>query len=145
MLAERDQKAASMPPVLRGAVRAAGDLKFRAKAHAFSVKVGAVAVVIALIGTYYLFVARPAARFEASQLTAREAARIRTDASTRQLAMDDCLAKAAAEAASRWKAACSARRERAGCALNARLNQELQRKESEERNVCLMKFSVTAQ
>ena len=63
----------------------------------------------------------------------------------RPIAMDECLSKAAAAAEVRWKAACKARRERAGCALTARENQELRRKESEERNVCLMRHSVTVQ
>ena len=126
-------------------VRAAGDLKFRLKPHGFAVKACAVAAIVVMGAAYYLFIAIPAGRFEASQLAARAADRIKTDTSARQIAMDDCLAKAAAESEARWKAACNARRERAGCALSARQNQELQRQESEGRNACLMRFSVAAQ
>ena len=109
------------------------------------VKAGAAVVAMVLLAGYYFLVARPAARFEASQLSAHEADRIRNDVAARPIAMDECLSKAAAAAEVRWKAACKARRERAGCALTARENQELRQKESEERNVCLMKFSVTTQ
>jgi hypothetical protein len=144
-LAEREQKAAAIPPILRGPVRAAGDLKFRLKPHGFVVKAAAVAALVVMCAAYYVFVATPAGRFEASQLAARAAERIKTDTSARQIAMDDCLAKAAAESEARWKAACNARRERAGCALTARVNQDLQRKETEGRNTCLMRFSVAAQ
>jgi hypothetical protein len=145
MLAEREQQEASTPPLLRGPVRAAGDLKFRAKGHGFAVKAAAAVVAIVMVAGYYVLVARPAARFEASQLSAHEADRIRNDVAARPIAMDECLSKAAAAAELRWKAACKARRERAGCALTARENQELRQKESEERNVCLLRFSVTVQ
>ena len=145
MLAEREQKDASMPQVLRGPVRAVGDLKFRAKGQGSTVKVGAALVAVVLFAGYYVLIARPAARFEASQLSAQEAERIRNDVAARPIAMDECLSKAAAAAELRWKAACKARRERAGCALTARENQELRQKESDERNVCLMRHSVTVQ
>jgi hypothetical protein len=145
MLAEREQKAASMPPLVRGPVRAVSDLKFRAKGHGSTVKAGVAIAAIALFAGYYLLVARPAARFEASQLSAHEADRIRNDVAARPIAMDECLSKAAAAAELRWKAACKARRERAGCALTARENQELRQKESEERNGCLLRHSVTVQ
>ena len=145
MLAEREQKEASTPALLRGPVRAASDLKFRAKSHGSAAKVGAAVVAIALFAGYYVLVARPAARFEASQLSAHEADRIRNDVAARPIAMDECLSKAAAAADLRWKAACKARRERAGCALTARENQELRQKESEERNGCLLRHSVTVQ
>lgn len=145
LLAEREQKAAAIPPFLRKPVRAAGDIKFRLKSHGFAVKAGAAAAVVVMSAAYFFFVVKPAGRFEASQMAARAAERIKTETSARQIAMDDCLAKAAAESEARWKAACSARRERAGCALTARVNQDLQRKETEGRNACLMRFSVAAQ
>ena len=145
MLAEREQKAASMPPLVRGSVRAVDDLKFRAKGYGSTVKAGAIAALVAMVAAYYVLIARPAARFEASQLSAHEADRIRNDVAARPIAMDECLSKAAAAAESRWKAACKARRERAGCALSARENQELRQKETDERNVCLMRHSVTVQ
>ena len=78
-------------------------------------------------------------------LSAQEAERIRNDVAARPIAMDECLSKAAVAAEARWKAACKARRDRAGCALTARENQELRQKESEERNTCLLRFSVTVQ
>ena len=134
-----------MPSVLRGPARAVGDLKFRAKGQGSTVKAGAILAVVALIAAYYVLIARPAARFEASQLSAHEADRIRNDVAARPIAMDECLSKAAAAADLRWKAACKARRERAGCALTARENQELRQKESEERNGCLLRHSVTVQ
>lgn len=145
MLAEREQKSASLPPALRGTVSAVGDLKFKAKGHGSTVKVGFAVVAIAMFAAYYLLIARPAARFEASQLSAHEADRIRNDVAARPIAMDECLSKAAADAEARWKAACKGRRERAGCALTARENQALRQKESEERNVCLLRHSVTVQ
>jgi len=145
MLAEREQKAASLPAALRGPISAVDDLKFRAKGHGSTVKAGVAVVALVLLAAYYFLIARPAARFEASQLSAHEAARIRNDVSARPVAMDECLSKAAAAAEARWKAACKTRRERAGCALTARENQALQQKESEERNVCLLRHSVTVQ
>lgn len=145
MLAERERKVASMSPLLRRPVRCLNDSRGWVQAHRLAVKAGAAAAVLVLLAAYHLLVARPAERFEQSQLEARAAERIRTEASSRQLAVDDCLSKAAADAEAQWKAACKARGERAGCALTARQNQELQRKGSEARNTCLMKFSVTAQ
>jgi hypothetical protein len=145
MLADREEKAAATPPLLRGTVRAVGDLKFRAKGHGSAVKAGVAFVAVVMFAGYYLLIARPAAQFEASQLSAHEADRIRNDVAARPMAMEECLSKAAADAEARWKAACKARRERAGCALTARENQALRQKESEERNTCLLRFSVTAQ
>ena len=145
LLADRAQKAALLPPPLRPVARTASDLKFRLKGYGVLIKVGAAAAVIALLAAYHVFITRPAERLAQSQLDARTAARIRTDSASRQLAMDDCLSKAAADAEAEWKAACKAHHERAGCALPARQNQELQRKEGEARNSCLMKFSVSAQ
>jgi hypothetical protein len=145
LLEDRARRVASTPPLLRGLVRASYDCKGWLKAHGLAVKAGAAAGIIVLFAAYHLLVVRPAERFAVSQVEARAAERIRAATVARQTAVDDCLSKADAEAAARWKAACRARRERSGCALTARLTDELQRKENDGRNACLMRFSVTAQ
>lgn len=138
MLADHAQKAASIPPPLRGSVRALDDVKVWVKANGLLAKLGAAAAVILVFAAYYLFVAMPAQRLEQLQIDARAADRLRTETGAKQIAADDCLSKAQAEADERWSAACKARRERAGCALPARLTDQLQQKEAQARNACLL-------
>ncbi len=125
--------------------RALDDLRAWVKAHGPATKIGAAAVVIIMIAAHYIFVAKPAERSLQMQMDARAAERIKTETAARQIAMDDCLSKAKEEAEARWNAACKARGERGGCALTARQTEDLQQKEGQARNSCLMKFSVAAQ
>lgn len=137
MLTERARKGAL--------VRALDDLRAWAKAHGPETKIGAAAAVVVMIAAHYFLVAKPAERSLQLQIDARAAERIRTETAARQVAMDDCLSKAKEEAEARWKAACKARGERGGCALAVRQTEELQQKEGQARNSCLMKFSVASQ
>lgn len=142
MLAERGQKAASAPPPPKSPLRALNDAKAWIKVHGLAAKVGAAAAVIVLIAAHYVFVTLPAQREERMQLEARAAEHFKAETVASQVATDDCLSKAAAEADARWNAACKARRESAGCALPASLAEELQRQESQARNSCLMRSSL---
>jgi hypothetical protein len=137
MLTERAQKGAP--------ARAVGDVSAWMKAHGLVMKIGAAVTVIILIAAHYILVAKPAERSLQLQIDARAAERIKTATAARQVAMDDCLSKAKEEADARWNAACKARGERGGCALAARQTEDLQQKEGQARNSCLMKFSVAAQ
>lgn len=145
MLTERAQKAAAIPPLLRGPVRALDDAKVWVKVNGTLAKIGAGVAAILVFAAYYVFVALPAQRFDQRQIDARAADRLRSDVAAGQIAADECLSKAQAEADARWNAACKTRRERAGCALPARLTENLQQQESQARNACLIRSSVTSQ
>jgi hypothetical protein len=142
MLAERGQKAASAPPTLKSPLRALNEVRTWTKAHGLAAKLGAGAIVVVLIAAHYVFVTMPAQRVERLQMEARAAERLKSETAASQVATDDCLSKASAEADARWNAACKTRRERAGCALPASLADELQRDESQARNACLMRSSL---
>ena len=145
MLAEREQKVALIPMPLRGLVRALFDLGPWLKAHRRGAAVASTAAVIALVVAYNLLVAKPAERSVQLQMDARSAERVKTETETRQVALNECLSKAEAEAKAKWNATCRARGERAGCALTARLTEDLDEKAGQARNSCLMRFSLTAQ
>lgn len=143
MLAEREQKAA-VPPLLKRPSRAINEARAWVKAHGLAAKLGAAAAFVVLIAAYYLLVTMPGHRLERLEMEARAAERVRSQTAANQVAMDDCLSKAAAEAEARWSAACTSRRERSGCSLPAPLTDELQRAESQARNSCLMQSSLGA-
>ena len=134
MLAERGQKAATVPPPLMRPSRAINEAKAWVKAHGLAAKLGAGVAFIVLIAAYYLLVTMPARRLERVQVEARAAERFKSETAANQVATDDCLSKAAAAAEARWSAACTSRRERTGCALPGSLADELQREESQARN-----------
>jgi hypothetical protein len=142
LLAERARKTAAIPPFLRGAFRALNDFKVWVDANRRTAMYGAVAGVIVMFAGYYWLVALPAQRFELEAMKAAAAARLGSETVARQQAVDDCLSKAKSEADERWNAACKARRERTGCALSARQTSDLQRKESDARNACLVRSST---
>lgn len=145
LLAERERKVASTPPLLRGVVRVLNDLTAWVKTHGLVVKLGSGAAVIGMLLAYNLLVAKPAERFEQQRMDASSAERVRTETAARQIGLTECLSKAEAEAKAKWNATCRARGERAGCALTARLTEELDEKAGQARNSCLMRFSLTAQ
>ena len=145
LLAEREQKAAAVPPSLRRPLGALNGAKAWAKTHTREAKVGAAALAVVLLAAYYVFVTIPSQRLDRMEEAAHAAEKIKVDTTARQVAMTDCLSKAETEATARWTAACKARREGAGCTLSERQTDTLAREESEARNSCLTRFSLGAQ
>ena len=138
MLAERQQKAAAVPPLLRKPLGAVNGATTWMKTHGRAAKFGAAALAAAVLAAYSFFVSIPEQRRDRLQLDARAAEALKTETTARHTAVADCLSKAQAEADARWTAACKVRREGAGCTLPWRQSGDLEREESNARNACLV-------
>ena len=138
MLADHAQADASVPPPLRGIVR----FKNKARAWVEANRVRAIGVsiaaTVALIVGYVTMIAGPAAERDRVADQARAVERLTAEVAARQTALDACLSNAQAESEERWASACKERRERAGCALPARVVEDQQQRESQARNACLI-------
>jgi hypothetical protein len=137
MLAERAQKMAATPPVLRGPSRAIDQGKRWARAHTNEAKLLAGVTAAVLFGAYYLFVTLPAQQSDRMQLEARAAETIKAETTANHGAVVDCLSKAQAEADARWTAACKAKREGPNCPLPEKQADAFNHDESAARNACL--------
>lgn len=138
MLAERAQKVAATPPVLRGPSRAVEGAVRWAKAHTKEAGLLAGAGAAVLFVGYYVFVTLPAERSDRMQLEARAAETIKAETTANHGAVVDCLSKVKTDADARWAAACKAKREGANCPLPEAQARAFERDESQARNACLM-------
>ena len=145
MLAERAQKMAATPPLLRGTVGALDAATHRVKKNTTAAKIWAAAVIVLLFAAYYVFVTMPADRQDRKQLDAHAAESLKAATTERQVAVSDCLSKAQTDADARWAAACKTRREGANCPLPEQQAQAFERDERETRNSCLLGSSHTPQ
>jgi hypothetical protein len=145
LLAEREQRAAAAPPRARGPVAGLNSARTWARTHTVAAKVGAAALAVVLLAAYYVLVTIPSQRLDRAEEAARTAEKVKSETTSRQTAVTECLSKAETEATARWTSACKARRERAGCTLSAQQTDALDREESLARNSCLTRFSLGEQ
>jgi type II secretory pathway component PulM len=138
MLAARAERAAANPPPPRGAKGVLQEARRWAQTNRHSSKILAGTVVAVFFAGYYLIVTLPAQRADRLENEARAAERLTAHIASKQVEKSDCLAKADADAAAQWAAACKARREGPNCALPQDKFDALQKAETAARNACLL-------
>jgi hypothetical protein len=139
MLADRAQADASVPPPLRRIVRVRNKARAWVKASRVRAIGFSIAATVALIVGYLTMIVLPAAERDRLADQARAVDRLTSEAEARQTALEACLSKAQTESEERWASACTARRERPGCALPVRVVEEQRQRESQARSSCLTK------
>ena len=138
MLAERAQRAAASPGSPGGPSASGPGARGWAKPHGFTLKLLVGAVIVVFFAGYSLLVILPAKRADRLAAEAQAAEQMRTHLASKQVAKSDCLAKADADAAAQWAAACKARREGVNCALPQNQIDTLGKAETAARNACLL-------